>query len=145
MLAKTWEEHVGKICGDLRTTEALINITYLAFKEIEYEIDEIESILAEMRNRATTSVDKHEEGASRDKRWIKPALGGVAAAITLAPILKGGFCHYFSFFGLRGDSSRMDRLGEEASFLDGAVRTIVLESGEKLHFLGHSLNSTHTQ
>ena len=145
MLAKTWEEHVGKICGDLRTTEALINITYLAFKEIEYEIDEIESILAEMRNRATTSVDKHEEGASRDKRWIKPALGGVAAAITLAPILKGGFCHYFSFFGLRGDSSRMDRLGEEASFLDGAVRTIVLESGEKLHFLGHSLNSTQTQ
>ena len=83
MLAKTWEEHDGKICKDLRTTEALINITYLAFKGIEYEIDENESILAEMRNRATTFVDKHEEGASRDKRWIKPALGGVAAQFYL--------------------------------------------------------------
>ena len=62
-LAKTWEEHDGNICGDLRTTEALTNITYLAFKGIEYEIDQIESILAEMRNRATTFVDKHEEGA----------------------------------------------------------------------------------
>ena len=59
-LVKTWEEHDGKICGDLRTTEALTNITYLAFKGIEYEIDEIESILAEMRNRATTFVEKHE-------------------------------------------------------------------------------------
>ena len=39
----------------------------------------------------------------------------------------------------------MDRLGEEASFLDGAVQTIVLESGEKLHLLGHSLNKTQTQ
>ena len=146
MLAKTWEEHDEKICGDMCTTEALINITYLAFKGIEYEIDEIESILAEMRNRATENfVDKHEEGASRDKRWIKPALGGVAAAIILAPILKDGFCHYFSFFGLCGDSSRMDRLGEEASFLDGAVRTIVLESGEKLHLLGYSSNKTQTQ
>ena len=90
-------------------------------------------------------MDKHKEGASRDKRGIKPALGGVAAATILAPILKDGFCHYFSFFGLCGDSSRMDRLGEEASFLDGAVRTNVLESGEKLHFLGHYLNKTQTQ
>ena len=145
ILAKTWEEHDGKICGDLRTTEALINITYLTFKGIEYEIDEIEWILAEKRNRATTFVDKHEEGASRDKRWIKPALGGVAAAIILAPILKDGFCHNFSFVGLCGDSSRMDRLGEEASFLDSAVRRIVLESGEKLHILGHSSNKTQTQ
>ena len=98
-----------------------------------------------MRNRATTFVDKHEEGASRDKRWIKPALGGVAAVIILAPILKDGFCHYFSFFGLCGDSSRMDRLGDEASFQNGAVRTIVLASGEKLHRLGHSLSRTQTQ
>ena len=98
-----------------------------------------------MRNPATTFVDKHDEGVSRDKRWIKPALGGVAAAIILAPILKDGFCHYFSFFGLCGDSSRRDRLGEEVSFLNGAVRTIVLESGEKLHLLGHSLNKTQTQ
>ena len=49
------------------------------------------------------------------------------------------------FFGLCGDSSKMDRLGDEAFFLDGAVRTIVLESGEKLHLLGHSLNKTQTQ
>ena len=108
ILAKTREEHDGKIYRDLQTAEASINITYLAFKGIQYERDEIESMLAEMRNRATTFVDKHEKGASRDKTWIKSALGGVAAAIILALILKDGFCHYFSFFGLCGDSSRMD-------------------------------------
>ena len=72
-------------------------------------------------------------------------LGGVAAAIILAPILKDELCHYFLLFGLRGDSLRMDRLGEEASFLDGAARKIVLESGDKLQLLGDSLNKTNTQ
>ena len=62
MLAKTWEDHDEKVCGDMRTTEALINITYLAFRGIEYEIDEIESILAEMRNRATILWTKMRRG-----------------------------------------------------------------------------------
>ena len=39
----------------------------------------------------------------------------------------------------------MDRLGNEASFLDRAVRMVVLETAEKLHLLGHSLNKTQTQ
>ena len=133
MLAERWAEHKGKICGDFLTTSALLNITYLVFKGIEYEIEEIETVLAEMRKRATTFVDNRERAAARDKRWIKPALGGVAAAIVLAPILKEGFCHFFSFFGFCGDNSAMGRLGNEASFLDGAFRSIVLETGEKLH------------
>ena len=119
-----------------------MNLTYLAFKGIEYEISEIDAVLHEMRNRATTFVDKHEESSPRGRRWIKPALGGVAAAIVLAPILKEGFCHFCSFFGLCEGDTSMDHLGNEASFLDGAVRTIVLESGERLHLLGHSLNKT---
>ena len=98
-----------------------------------------------MKNRATTFVDKHKRSSTRAKRWIKPALGGVAAAIVLAPILKEGFCHYFSFFGLCDGDSNLDELGNKASFLDGAVRTIVLETGERLHLLGHSLNKTQTQ
>ena len=67
--------HEGKICGDLCTTESLINIERLAFKGIEYEIEEIESTGEDTRNRATFFVDKDEEGTSRDNRWIKPALG----------------------------------------------------------------------
>ena len=145
MLARRWENHGGFICGDEQFTKTLINITYFAFKGVEYEIQEIESVLEEMRKRATTFVDKHESSANRDKRWIKPALGGIAAAIVLTPILKEGICHYFSFFGLCGDDSAVNRLGKEASFLDGAVRTIVLETGERLHLLGHSLSKTETQ
>ena len=145
MLADRWKEWDGKICGDNLTTEAFVNLTYLALKGVEYEISEIEAVLYEMRNRATTFVDQHEGSSTRERRWIKPALGGVAAAIVLAPILKEGFCHYFSFFGLCDGDSNLDELGNEASFLDGAVRTIVLETGERLHLLGHSLNKTQTQ
>ena len=145
MLADRWKEWNGKICGDNITTEAFVNLTYLAFKGIEYEISEIEAVLYEMKNRATTFVDKHERSSTRAKRWVKPALGGVALAIVLAPILKERFCHYFSFFGLCDGDSNLDELGNEASFLDGAVRTIVLETGERLHLLGHSLNKTQTQ
>ena len=145
MLAHRWKEWDGKICGDNITTEAFGNLTYLAFKGIEYEISEIDAVLYEMKNRATTFVDKHEKSSTRAKRWIKPALGGVAAAIVLAPKLKEGFCHYFSFFGLCDGDSNLDVLGNEASFLDGAVRTIVLDTGERLHLLGHSLNKTQTQ
>ena len=91
MLTERWKEWNGKICGDRLTTEAFVNLTYLAFKGIEYEISEIEAVLHEMRNRATTFVDEHKESSPRG-RWIKSALGGIAAAIVLAPILKEGFC-----------------------------------------------------
>ena len=113
MLADRWKEWDGKICGDSITTEAFVNLTYLAFKGIEYEISEIEAVLSEMKNRATTFVDKHERSSTRVKRWIKPALGGVAAAIVLAPILKEGFCHYFSFFGLCDGDSILDELARK--------------------------------
>ena len=88
MLADRWKEWDGKICGDNITTEAFVNLTYLAFKGIEYE--GIEAVLYEMKNRATIFVGKHERSSTRVKTWIKPALGGVAAAIVLAPILKEG-------------------------------------------------------
>ena len=39
----------------------------------------------------------------------------------------------------------LDRLGKETEYLDGAVRTITLESGERIHLLGHSLNKTQGQ
>ena len=110
MLTERWKEWNGKICGDRLFTEAFVNLTYLAFKGLEYEISEIEAVLHEMRNRAMTFVDKHEESSPRGRRWIKPALGGVAAAIVLAPILKEGFCHYFSFFGLCDGDTSMDIL-----------------------------------
>ena len=98
-----------------------------------------------MRRRTTTIVDNREESNPRDQRYVKAALGGAAAAIVLAPILKEGFYQYFSFFELSGDDSLIYRFGEEAFFLNGALRTIVLESGEKLHLLSHSLNKTQTQ
>ena len=76
MLADRWKEWDGKICGDNITTEAFVNLTYLAFKGIEYEINEIEAVLYEMKNRATTFVDKHKRSSTRVKRWIKQGLGG---------------------------------------------------------------------
>ena len=60
MLAERWAEHKVKICGDSLTTSALVNITYLVFKGIEYEIEEIDTVLAEMRKRVTTFVDNRE-------------------------------------------------------------------------------------
>ena len=44
-IAFQWAEHKVKICGDSLTTSALVNITYLVFKGIEYEIEEIDTVL----------------------------------------------------------------------------------------------------
>ena len=68
MLVEQWVEHKMKICGDSLTTSDLVNITYLVFKGIEYEIEEIDTVLAEMRKRVTTFVDNRERAAARDKR-----------------------------------------------------------------------------
>ena len=116
-----------------------MNTTYLALKGLDYEMLEIDIVLTEIRERAATYLNGTEADLSRSKRFVKPLLGGIAAAIVLAPIPKAGFCHYFSFFGFCG-SEDLDRLGEETEFLDRAVQTITLESGERINLLDNSLN-----
>ena len=122
---------------DTFTTEVLINTTYFALKGLE---------CFSYRNagKGCNIMNGTAAGLSRSKRFVKPLLGGIAAAIALAPVLKADFCHYFSFFGLCGLAD-LDRLGKETEFLDGAVKTIALESGERIHLLGYSLNKTQVQ
>ena len=98
-----------------------------------------------MRERAGTFINGSEGTHARERRWVKVALAGATAAIALTPLLKEGFCHYFSFFSFCGQSSALQQLGNKAEFLDEAVRTITLESGERIHLLGHSLNKTQHQ
>ena len=105
---------------------------------------EIDIVLTEMRERAATYLNGTEAGLLGSKRFFKQLLGGIAAAIVLAPDLNTSFCHYFSFFGLCG-SADLDKLGKEIEFLDGAVRTITPESGERIHLLSHSLNKKQGQ
>ena len=68
MLADRWKEWDGKICGDNITTEAFVNLTYLAFKGIEYKISEIEAVLYEMKNRSTKGAPREQKGGS-SQRW----------------------------------------------------------------------------
>ena len=108
-------------------------------------MDDIARVLADMKIRAETFINGSLHTHSRERRWVKPLLIGAAAAIVLAPVLKQGFCHYFSFFGFCGGRQAIDELGREAEFLDKAARTITLETGERIHLLGHSLNKTQNQ
>ena len=144
-LAKRWEAYGGHICGEERLTSVLVNVSYMGLKGVEYELNEIAKTLTEMRERAGTFINGSEGTLARERRWVKVALAGATAAIVLTPLLKEGFCHYFSFFGFCGQSSALQQLGNEAEFLDEAVRTITLESGERIHLLGHSLNKTQHQ
>ena len=144
--AKRWNGYYKqRICGNKELTQSYINVTYIALKGIEYEVDDIARVLAEMKIRAETFINGSLHIHSRERRWVKPLLIGAAAAIVLAPVLKQGFCHYFSFFGFCGGRQAIDELGLEAEFLDKAVRTITLETGEWIHLLGHSLNKTQNQ
>ena len=76
---------------------------------------------------------------------MKPLLIGAAATIVLARVLKQGLYHHFSFFGFSGGRQAIDDLGREAEFLGKAVRTITLETWERNHLLGHSLNKNQNQ
>ena len=108
-------------------------------------MEDIARVLAEMKIRAETFINGPLHTHSRKPRWVKPLLVGAAAAIVLAPVLKQIFCHFFSFFGFCGGRQAIDEYGREAEFLDKAVRTIILETGERIHLLGHSLNRTQNQ
>ena len=63
-----------------------------------------------MLKRALTYLNGTEAGLLKSKRFVKPLLGGRAAVIVLARVLKAGFCHT-SFSGLRGgaDLARIER------------------------------------
>ena len=142
-LAKRWNGYYKqRICGNMELTQGYINVTYIALIGIEYEVDDIARVLAEMKIRAETFINGSLHTHSRERRWLKPLLLGAAAAIAQAPVLKQGFCHYFSFFGFCGGRQAIDELGREAEFLDKAVRSITLETGERIHLLGYSLNKT---
>ena len=94
--AKRWNGYYKqRICGNKELTKSYINVTYIALKGIEYEVDDIARVLAEMKIRAETFINGSLHTHSRERRWVKPLLIGAAAAIVLAPVLKQGFCHYF--------------------------------------------------
>ena len=150
-LAIKWRGYDGTICGDQETHDRLLNSTYVTIKGVEYEVQEIEKVWRDIKDRIGTFVNgttnpRH----GRERRGAGAIFAGIAAvsvvsSIVLAPVLKEGFCHYMSFFGFCGSSKDIDRLGKESEFLDGAIRTVTLESGEKIHLLGHSLNKTQGQ
>ena len=101
-------------------------------------MDDIARLLAKMKIRAETSINGSLHTHSMEQRWVKPLLIAAADAIALAPVLKQGFCHFFSFFGFCGGRQAIDELGQLL------VRTITLET-EWNHLLGHSLNKTQNQ
>ena len=144
-LGKRWKAYGGHICGEEQLTSVLVNVGYMGLKGVQYELDEIAKTLTEKRERAGTFKNGSEGTHARERRRVKVALAGASAVIVLTPLLKEGFCHYFSFFGFCGRSSALQQLWNKAEFLDEAVQTVMLESGERIHLLGHSLNKTQHQ
>ena len=100
-IAMQWKKRHGRFCINTFKIEVLINTIYLALKGLEYEMLEIDIIVTGKKERAATYMSGTEAGLSILPRFGKPLLGGIAAAIALAPVLKTGFCLYLSFFGLR--------------------------------------------
>ena len=150
-LAIKWRGYDGTICGDQETHERLLNSTYVTIKGVEYEVQEIEKAWRDNNHRIGTfvngTINPHH---GRERRGAGAIFAGIAAvllvsSIVLAPVLKEGFCHYMSSFGFCGSSKDIDRLGKEFEFSDEAIRTVTLESGEKIHLLGNSLNKTQGQ
>ena len=92
-----------------------MNTIYLALNGLGYERLKIDIILTGMREGAATYLSGTEAGLSRSHRLFKPLLGGIAAAVTLAPVLKAGFCLEFSLFGLCGDAD-LDRFKKKHNF-----------------------------
>ena len=144
-LAKRWKAYGGHIGGDEQLTSVLVNVGYMGLKGVQYELDAIAKTLTEKRERTGTFKNGSEGTHAGERRWVKVALAGASAAIVLTPLLKEGFCHYFSFFGFCGQSSASQQLWNKAKFLDEAVQTVTLESGERIHLLGYSLNKTQHQ
>ena len=150
-LAVKWRGFDGTTCSDQETHERLLNSTYVTIKGVAYEVQEIEKVWRDIKDR----IGKFVNGTTnprhgRERRGAGAIFSGIAAvsvvsSIVLAPVFKEGFCQYMSFFGFCGSSKDIDRLGKESEFLDRAIRTVTLESGEKIHLLGHSLNKTQGQ
>ena len=69
----------------------------------------------------------------------KAVLVDVAVAIFMAPVLKEGFCLFFTR-RVKWDGLAVDRLGREASSPDETIRIIILEAGESFLLLRHSLS-----
>ena len=144
--AERWNGYYKqRICGNKEQTQNKINVSYKALKGIEFEVDDIARVLAEMKVRAENFNNCSLHTHSRERRWVKPLLIRVAAAIVLAPILKLEFWHYFSFFRFCGGRQAIGELGREAEFPDKTVRSITLETRERIHLLGNSYNKTQDQ
>ena len=99
--------------------------------------------LTEMRERAQTFIVHRELHKGRTKRGaltvVVAGVAATAAARTLLPKLIDRFCP-FNF--MCGDSGKYDELAHRLSDLDDMARTVTLESGERIHLLGHALKRT---
>ena len=141
---KAWGRAKGTdFCGNASLTHALFNITYIGLKNVEKVFLEVKDDLTEMRERAQTFIVHRELHKGRTKRGaltvVVAGVAATAAAITLLPKLIDGFCP-FTF--MCGDSGKYDELAHRLSDLDDMARTVTLESGERIHLLGHALNRT---
>ena len=140
---KSWKPWGGNICANEEITDATFNVTFLGLKNVEKAYLEVMDDLAEMRERAQTFIRHRDIHPDRDRRGaLTVLLAGVAAtaaAITLLPRFLDDFCP-FTF--MCGDSGKYDELAKRLSEVDDLARTVNLETGERIHLLGHSLNRT---
>ena len=130
-IAMRWKKYHGRLCKSTLLNEVVKNRTYLALTGLEYQMLATDTVLTEMRYGAATDLSGTKAGLSMMKRFVKPLLGEISAAIVFAPNFKARFCHYFAFPGLcgRGD---LDKNGKETVFLDERCEKSPLSIGSVL-------------
>ena len=67
-----------RMCGNKQLMQSYINVSYIALKGIEYEVNDTDLVLAEIKIRGETFINGSLHIHSRERRWVKPLLIGTA-------------------------------------------------------------------